>query len=119
MRRKKCGDLPSPRVPIKQSMPSQETGTKLARALPYKFEIIDTVSLTMDKSITLSMKNLALWVGLFQVFDYASCTVSNPWMRRKNSIEPNKQWMSVTMAGKMVTTMRVLICNCTVQTLVI
>ena len=100
---KECADLPSPRVPIKQSMPSQETGTKLARALPYKFEIIDTVSLD-GKTLTLKMKNVGTVGVVFQVFDYASSdgkqTMDAP---KKYSIEAGKElddvW-SINAAGK-------------------
>lgn len=92
---KECADLPSPKVPIKQSMPSQEVGTKLARALPYKFDISDTIS-SDGKTLTLKMKNIGTAGVVFQVFDYASSdgkqTMDPP---RKYSIEAGKELSGV------------------------
>jgi phospholipase C len=88
---KECADLPSPQVPIKQSMPRQEVGTKLARALPYKFDIADTIS-SDGKTLTLNMKNVGTAGVVFQVFDYASSdgkqTMDPP---KKYSIEAGKE----------------------------
>mgnify|MGYP006090182805 CR=1 FL=1 len=38
-----CAHNPPPTVPLVQSMPKQEPGTKMSRALPYKFDIVDSV----------------------------------------------------------------------------
>ena len=42
-----CRTLPPPEVPTEQSFPSQESGTRLSRALPYQFSASDT-SITVD-----------------------------------------------------------------------
>jgi phospholipase C len=95
---RECADLPSPKVPIKQAMPSQEEGTKLARALPYKFEIEDSVS-SDGKSITLKMKNVGTLGVVFHVYDYATSNGETMAPPKKYTIEAGKElddvWESV------------------------
>ena len=43
---KQCASNPPPTVPLVQAMPTQEPGTKLMRALPYSFDIVDAVDAT-------------------------------------------------------------------------
>ena len=95
-----CEDNPAPKYPKTQFMPTQEQGTKTSRALPYKFDITDTV----DKNkmqIEIIMSNIGDASVVFHVFDYLNMNVTeNP---RKFTIEPNKQltdtW-NITKDGK-------------------
>ena len=43
---KQCASNPPPTVPLIQAMPKQEPGTKMMRALPYAFDIVDAVNAT-------------------------------------------------------------------------
>ena len=78
---KECADLPSPRVPIQQSMPSQEEGTKVARPLPYQFDIQDSFS-SDGKSLTLTMKNIGTAGGYF-MYMITLQVMAREWILRK------------------------------------
>ena len=64
-----CDTLPKPEIPVEQSIPKQEPGTRKARQLPYEFEIIDTIS--EDKK-TLNLRFFAKGEsgGAFQLYDF-------------------------------------------------
>mmetsp|Transcript_22769 Transcript_22769/g.49508 ORF Transcript_22769/g.49508 Transcript_22769/m.49508 type:complete len:167 (+) Transcript_22769:761-1261(+) len=62
-----------PVVPTKQSLPTQEPGTRLTRPLNYNFDITSTVS-PDGKSITLSLKNIGSQGAVFFVYDTLSVT---------------------------------------------
>ena len=87
---KECADLPSPRVPIQQSMPSQEEGTKVARPLPYQFDIQDSFS-SDGKSLTLTMKNIGTAGVVFHVYDYSTSDGKGMDPPKKYSIEAGKE----------------------------
>ena len=67
-----CDHNPAPKFPTTQFMPTQEAGTKISRALPYKFDIEDTVDDKKD-ILTLKMSNIGASDGpacVFHVHDY-------------------------------------------------
>ena len=84
--------LPAPEVPVKQSMPTQEPGTKKSLALPYSFRLTDHVTGTgVDKhELRLSIANTGQAGACFSVFDYASQAEAGGGAPRKYTVEAGK-----------------------------
>jgi phospholipase C len=61
-----CETLPDPIIPEIQSMPLQEVGTRVSRALPYEFLINDKV---FDSSLELNINNIGEQGAAFVAFD--------------------------------------------------
>jgi hypothetical protein len=70
-----CNELPSPAIPTAQSMPSQEEGTKVARPLPYMFEVDDTQ--LAAGGVALKIANTGSVGAAFTVHNYGNDT--KPW----------------------------------------
>ena len=86
--KKECDSMPPPQLPKVQVIPTQEQGTKVSRALPYYFDVSDSV---VGNTVTISMKNVGPKTGsspaaVFHVYDYLS--LSSP--PRKYTIEQSK-----------------------------
>eukprot|EP00037_Helgoeca_nana_P022910 m.236138 g.236138 ORF g.236138 m.236138 type:complete len:869 (-) comp26171_c0_seq1:163-2769(-) len=74
-----CDNLPSPTIPVIQSMPSQEQGTKAARPLPYSFQVNDTqLTSAGGGGITLTIKNLGTVGAAFSVHNYGANSTGKP-----------------------------------------
>jgi phospholipase C len=86
-----CADLPSPPLPVTQSMPAQEPGVKVARPLPYAFEVDDSVHAGGD-GITLKISNTGTVGAAFQVHNYGAGTDFKP---KRYTIEAGKVLSSV------------------------
>ena len=78
-----CDNLPAPTLPSIQRLPVQEPGTRLARPLPYEFDVSDTVTAA---GVTVWINNTGSAGGVFFVFDDVS-PVSAP---RKYTVEATK-----------------------------
>jgi len=81
-----CEHNPPPKVPTMQIFPTQEAGTKISRALPYKFNISDRVD-TQNSLINISMANVGEAAVVFHVFDY----INTSYGAKKYTIEPGKE----------------------------
>lgn len=79
-----CANLPAPTLPKTQSLASQEPGVRIARALPYKFLIHDSVA--SDGSITINMTNAGTAGAVFYVFNFMA-PMAPP---RKYTVEAGK-----------------------------
>ena len=80
-----CEHLPKPTLPLVQSLPSQEPGTRKARSLPYQFNITDSVDPSTG-AITINMANTGAATGVFYVYNMLA-TSSQP---RKYTVESGK-----------------------------
>jgi phospholipase C len=77
---KHCNELPSPVIPVKQSLPSQEPGVKKSLPLPYDFAIEDTTS--SADALTLNMRNTGKAGAVLYVHQYGRGRGKNPPPRR-------------------------------------
>lgn len=68
---RECLDLPYPMVPTEQSMPKQEPGVRISRALPYQFETSDVIDFE-SKKMLLSINNIGQAGGHFISYDLAN-----------------------------------------------
>ena len=62
-----CEHLPAPTIPTVQQLAHQEAGVRKARALPYTFDITDSVA--ADGTVTITMANKGTGTGAFLVHD--------------------------------------------------
>lgn len=101
-----CHTLPPIVVPKEQSMPKQEEGTRISRALPYEFLVSDRLSITIEKvvdddiktttstsdtdkiSMDLFISNTGLAGAPFVLYDLINLATINP---RQYAIESKKQ----------------------------
>ena len=86
-----CNNLPSPVAPEwgdTQYMPSQESGTKISRALPYSFDILDSVvnDTTTTEKLNITMKNTGDAGAVLHVYNYFDMTQ----IPKKYTIEAGK-----------------------------
>ena len=81
-----CDTMPPPEIPLSQTYPPQEPGTKISRALPYEFQVVDSIynSSFFDISVTVT----GAQTGAFLFFDVENLTAIPP---RKYTIEPTKE----------------------------
>lgn len=70
-----CETLPDPVIPEIQSMPKQEMGVKISRALPYEFIVTDKVT---TSSLELTIDNIGQQGAAFIAFDVTSIQSINP-----------------------------------------
>ena len=83
-----CNKLPSPVAPEwgdKQYMPSQEIGTKISRALPYSFDIVDNI-VSSSNQLNITMINKGNAGAVLHIYNYLDMT-QNP---KKYTIESGK-----------------------------
>jgi len=81
---KECSTLPPPRVPVRQTFPTQEKGTKPSRALPYEFHVDGLVNAAKN-SVQLTFYNTGN--ATFHVAVYDTETFSTP---RQYTVENRK-----------------------------
>ena len=74
--RKQCKNNPPPVIPTVQSMPVQETGTRLQRPLPYAFNVSDVVrcvaggaGTAVSLELTITIQNTGAAGAVFYVYD--------------------------------------------------
>jgi phospholipase C len=79
-----CHTLPPPVVPEEQSMPQQESGTRISRALPYEFRVTDAVA---ADTFQVSIDNTGAAGAPFVLYNVANLAVVNP---RQIAIEAGK-----------------------------
>lgn len=95
-----CKNLPGPVVPAEQAMPTQEPGTRLARPLPYRFNITAVLDPTTS-AFNVNMQNLGSATGVFMVLDKKHLRLSTP---RTYTVEPGKElvdsWQPSIWDGK-------------------
>ncbi|KAL6047517.1 phospholipase C, partial [Balamuthia mandrillaris] len=87
-----CDNLPAPRLPEKQSMPTQEPGTRLSRPLPYEFLISDQLipsSSSSSAQLSIKMNNTGAAGTVFFVYNLLQPNAPP----RKYAIEGGK-WLS-------------------------
>eukprot|EP01087_Luapelamoeba_hula_P016306 TRINITY_DN5011_c0_g1_i2.p1 TRINITY_DN5011_c0_g1~~TRINITY_DN5011_c0_g1_i2.p1 ORF type:complete len:748 (+),score=82.97 TRINITY_DN5011_c0_g1_i2:70-2313(+) len=84
-----CDHLPNPQLPSKQFMPTQETGIRLSRPLPYEFVVSDSTSVRSDL-VSVMINNTGQSGAAFLVVDESNPESSQP---RKYAVEAGK-WLS-------------------------
>jgi phospholipase C len=82
-----CHTLPPPVVPEEQSMPLQEPGTRISRALPYEFQVKDTLTTGPDATFAVSVSNTGAAGAPFVLYDVINLTSVNP---RQIAVEAGK-----------------------------
>jgi phospholipase C len=83
-----CHTLPDPVIPTVQSMPMQEPGTRISRALPYEFIVNGhTVDSSNGASFVLSINNTGASGAPLVVFDQLKIATANP---RPYAVEAGK-----------------------------
>ncbi|WP_321818814.1 MULTISPECIES: phosphocholine-specific phospholipase C [unclassified Paraburkholderia] len=65
-----CSTLPAPTVPARQSMPGQESGTRLSRALPYEFHA-NAIADKHEGLISIILGNSGKTGAAFSAYDLA------------------------------------------------
>ena len=88
-----CRTLPNPVVPAEQSMPQQEPGTRVSRALPYEFAVSETLKVsTASVEFSVSVANTGAAGAPFVLYDVLNLATVNP---RQYAVEAGKDIVDV------------------------
>lgn len=87
-----CHKLPAPVVPAKQSMPKQEAGTRVSRALPYEFVVSERLKVGETVELSVSVANTGAAGAPFVLYDVLNIATVNP---RQYAVEAGKDVVDV------------------------
>jgi len=87
-----CHKLPAPTVPAVQSMPQQEAGTRLSRALPYEFVVSESLKVGETVELSVSVANTGAAGAPFVLYDVLNIATVNP---RQYAVEAGRDVVDV------------------------